>query len=172
MLSNHQIPPHMQAFHDVRKETFAALMDLYENNYLRLKKLIPELAALKETSVSSVFGCLDLHLQILEQSKFTTLLSLSYYFERDQKRHREPDLMIRVYHDMALAEVLSGVLHHGKLSLKNIPESAIMERWHLNRFLFKWLGFCLHIGHRFQVSDCSENANHHINQLLSSKISS
>ncbi|MDH5518099.1 MAG: DUF1249 domain-containing protein [Gammaproteobacteria bacterium] len=172
MLNSDRIPPQLQACHDVRKETFAALMDLYENNYLRLKKLIPGLAGLKESSVSTVFGCLDLHLEILEQSKFTTLLSLSYYFEREKILFREPDLKIRVYHDVALAEVLSGELHHGKLSLKNIPETAIMERWHLNRFFHKWLGFCLHIGHCFESSASAENVNHPMHRLLSMKISS
>ena len=170
MLINHQIPSHLQALRDVRKETFAALMDLYENNYLRLKKLIPDLLQAEGQSKSAVVGCLDLYLTVIEQSKFTTLLSLSYSFVRKNGVVREPDLQIRVYHDVGLAEVLSGELHHGQLKLKNLPETAIMERWHLNRFLYKWLGFCLHIGHRFEVAECTENINLRINQILSKKI--
>ena len=172
MLKDHQIPVHMQAYKDVRKETFAALMDLYENNYLRLKKLIPDLNQIEGSSTSMVVGCLDLHLTILEQSKFTSLLSLTYAFNRKEAVVREPNLLIRVYHDVALAEVLNGELHHGRLTLKNLPETAIMERWHLNRFLYKWLGFCLHIGHSFNDSECTKNINPRINQILSSKITS
>ena len=172
MYKDHLIPVHMQACHDVHRETFAALMDLYENNYLRLKKLIPELMELDGQLVSHVTGCLDLHLSIIEQSKFTTLLALSYRFDRDVGQAREPDLQIRVYHDVAMAEVLSGSLHHGSLILNNLPETAIQERWHLNRFLYKWLGFCLHIGHHLVSSDSSKNLNHRINQILSAKISS
>ena len=172
MLINHQIPPHMQACRDVQKETFAALMDLYENNYLRLKKLIPELPQINTPVKSSVIGCFDLYLTVHEQSKFTTQLSLSYSFKRNNDVVREPDLQIRVYHDVGLVEVLSGELHHGRLTLKNLPETAILERWHLNRFLYKWLGFCLHIGHSFDGSECPENINLRINQILSEKISS
>ncbi|MDH5423836.1 MAG: DUF1249 domain-containing protein [Gammaproteobacteria bacterium] len=166
----HKIPPHLQACHDVRRESFAALMDLYENNYLRLKKLIPWLADRKTPLVSTVVGCLDLHLQVLEQSKFTTLINLTYCYRRQQGEIREPDLKIRIYHDVGLAEAISGSLHHGRLSLKNIPETAIMERWHLNRFLYKWLGFSLHIGHRFGVCEESADLNRQINRILSSKI--
>ena len=172
MYKDHLIPVHMQACHDVHRETFAALMDLYENNYLRLKKLIPEIMELDGQLISRVAGCLDLHLTIIEQSKFTTLLSLSYRFDRDVGQAREPDLQIRVYHDVAMAEVLSGCLHHGCLNLNNLPEAAIQERWHLNRFLYKWLGFCLHIGHHLAGSDSSKSLNHRINQILSAKISS
>lgn len=172
MFKAHLIPPHLQACHDVRKETFAALMDLYEHNFIRLKKLIPALDKIEGDAVSHVVGCLQLQLRVLEQSKFTTLISLSYQFERDQKTVLEPNLQIRVYHDVGLAEVLSGELHHGRLRLNNLPDTAIMERWHLNRFLYKWLGFCLHIGHCFEVSACSKNLNQQINQILSVKNSS
>jgi len=170
MIFERHIPPHLQACKDIQKETFAALMDLYENNFLRLKKLIPGLGQTEGEAVSSVVGCLDLHLTILEQSKFTTLLSLSYAFNRQNRLCREPDLKIRVYHDVGLAEVLSGELQHGRLHLKNIPETAIIERWHLNRFLYKWLGFSLHIGHSFVTDNAANKLNSKLNKILSEKI--
>lgn len=172
MLNTHHIPVHLQACKDVHKETFASLMDLYENNYLRLKKLISRIEGLEGAFVSSVAGCLDLHLTVIEKSKFTSLISLSYCFDRKSGQVMEPDLLIRIYHDVAMAEVLSGRLHHGKLSLNKLPETAILERWHLNRFLYKWLGFSLHIGHHFGVEESPSNINRRINQILSAKISS
>lgn len=170
MIFDQKIPPHLQACRDVRKETFAALMDLYENNYLRLKKLIPCLKIAEGEAISHVVGCLDLHLKVIEQSKFTTLLSLSYSFEREQGDVREPNLQIRIYHDVGMAEVLSGQLHHGRLNLSNIPDTAIMERWHLNRFLYKWLGFSLHIGHGYDCSTEAKSIKKQINRILSEKI--
>lgn len=172
MYKNHIIPVHLQACGDVHRETFAALMDLYEHNFIRLKKLVPGLGCTDTAMVSSVAGCLDLHFSVLEQSKFTSLISLSYCFNRQTGKTMEPDLLIRVYHDVAMAEVISGELHHGQLKLKNLPETAISERWHLNRFLYKWLGFCLHIGHQFDMKSSSIDLNQQINQILSSKISS
>lgn len=170
MIFDQKYPSHLQAYKDVHKETFAALMDLYENNFLRLKKLIPHLKTIDGEKISMVFGCLTLHLKVLEQSRFTTLLSLSYIFERDEKSAREPDLLIRIYHDVGLAEVLSGQLHHGCLNLSNVPATAIMERWHLNRFLYKWLGFLLHIGHAFESSSDPKSIKTKINCILSEKI--
>ena len=29
---------------------------------------------------------------------------------------------------------------------------SLYDRWRRNRFLYRWLGYCLHRGHRFQVS--------------------
>lgn len=172
MLAKHVIPPHLQACRDVHRETFAALMDLYEHNFMRLKKLLPDLGCVEQSGISSVAGCLDLHVSVLEQSKFTSLITLSYCFNREAAKVMEPNLVIRVYHDVAMAEVLSGELHHGQLKLKNLPETAISERWQLNRFLYKWLGFCLHIGHTFDSKSSSSGLNQQINQILSSKISS
>jgi uncharacterized protein YqiB (DUF1249 family) len=56
-----------------------------------------------------------------------------------------------VYHDACLVEVLSGHLKHGRQRLEHLPADAKIEKWKLNRFLYKWLGFCLHQGHQFQA---------------------
>ena len=159
---------HLQGCHDVKRETFAALMDLYEGSFMRLRRLIPDFNQLENEVVSSVVGCLDLHLKVLERSKFTTQISMTYYFEREQKQHAEPDLMLRVYHDAGMAEAVSGNLHHGRLVLENLPETALLERWYLNRFLYKWLGYCLHIGHHFDGSSQRLSMNRQLNQILSS----
>ncbi len=61
----------------------------------------------------------------------------------------EPALTIRVYHDANQVEVLTGHLQHGQQRFDHIPEKAIKIKWKLNRFLYKWLGYCLHLGHHF-----------------------
>ncbi|MBT8128259.1 MAG: DUF1249 domain-containing protein, partial [Gammaproteobacteria bacterium] len=53
-------------------------------------------------------------------------------------------------HDARLIEVLSGHLQHGRQKLDHLPADAKVEKWKLNRFLYKWLGFCLHQGHQFR----------------------
>lgn len=128
---------------------FVSLMDLYENNYLRLRRLLPQLEKLPGHTVSELPGCLSLHLQILERSRFTTTLRLTYFFRENGISRPEPDLTIRIYHDANQVEVLTGHLRHGRLRYDHIPEMAIPVKWKLNRFLFKWLGYCLHLGHRF-----------------------
>ena len=134
---------------DVDPKGFVSLMDLYENNYMRLRRLIPDLHSLPETSISHLPGCLNLHLTILERSKFTTTFSLTYLFDDGEQSLAEPALTIRIYHDANIAEVLAGHLQHGRKRYEHVSGNVIKVKWKLNRFLFKWLGYCLYLGHSF-----------------------
>ena len=136
---------------DVEPRGFVSLMDLYENNFLRFKKLVPELGLLEENAYSCISGCMGLHLSVLDRSRFTTTLRMTYHFTDGSTLYAEPDLQLRVYHDARLVEVLSGHLKHGRHILEHLPADAKLEKWKLNRFLYKWLGFCLHQGHHFQT---------------------
>ena len=152
---------------DVDPCGFVSLMDLYENNYMRIRRLVPELSKLPESSVSTLPGCLSLHLVILERTKFTTTLCLTYQFGEDGQRVPEPALTVRVYHDVHQVEVLTGHLQHGRNQYDHVPEKAIQIKWKLNRFLFKWLGYCLYLGHQFPVSVLPLKSDHkRLNNLL------
>lgn len=136
---------------DVLPVDFVSLMDMYEDNYIKLRKLIPQLQGIESTAVSTAPGHLDLHLSIVERSKFTTTLRLSYCFSESNETRLEPNLKIRIYHDAGLAEVMSGKLHHGRLVLDHLPADALKQKWQLNRFLSKWLKYCLRQNHGFLV---------------------
>jgi len=137
---------------DVVPVDFVSLMDMYEDNFIKLRKLIPDINKIKQSSVSNSPGHLNLHLQILERSKFTTTLRLSYCFTDKGESRLEPNLKIRIYHDAGLAEVMSGKLHHGRLVLDHLPADALKQKWQLNRFLSKWLKYCLRQNHGFSQS--------------------
>jgi len=136
---------------DVVPVDFVSLMDMYEDNYIKLRKLIPDVQHITKSAISTSPGHLNLHLQILERSKFTTTLRLSYCFTDNGKSRLEPNLKIRIYHDAGLAEVMSGKLHHGRLVLDHLPADALKQKWQLNRFLSKWLKYCLRQNHGFLV---------------------
>lgn len=165
---------------DVAPRGFVSLMDLYESNFIRIRKLIPELmnagvqvadstlnaSDLKQLvhpySVSRVAGCLDLHCHILEQTRYTTTFVLTYYFADSYKESRsdktpvlvaEPQLRCRAYHDAGLVEVLTGHLLHGRQRYDALPANAVRVKWRLNRLLYKWLGFSLYLGHQFSHFD-------------------
>lgn len=140
---------------DVDPCGFVSLMDLYENNYLRLRRLVPDLAQLPEHSVSRLPGCLNLHLNIIEQTPFTSTIFLSYYFNEDELAVAEPALTLRIYHDAHQVEVLTGHLQHGRKRYDHISKKVLKTKWKLNRFLFKWLGYCLYLGHSFPRSNQS-----------------
>src|SRR5687767_4996681 len=92
-----------QLAHDIAAaRTFGGLMDIYEQNYIRLRRLIPDFQKIGVTAVSAVPGHMDLHYECLQCSKYTTIFRLTYKFETF-----EPNLEIRVYHDARVAEVLA-----------------------------------------------------------------
>ena len=132
--------------------TFPGLMELYERNYMQLRRMIPDLGAVPEQSCSVLPGALDLHLSILERCKYTTTLSLTYYFEDAEGRFPAPEIQVRIYHDAQLAEVISCGRRHGVRyrEFDRFRTDASLERkWRFNRFLQKWLAYSLRQGHAF-----------------------
>ncbi len=137
----------------VEPGTFSALMDLYERNYIQMRRLVPWLPARQGSRVSRVRDGLDLYLRILERHRYTTDLVLTYRFQRAGGTLLEPDLQVRVYHDARVAEVLTAHLRHwphfDTMRLDSDGDSQVYARWRVNRFLYKWLHYCLYQGHRF-----------------------
>jgi len=136
----------------VRAGDLPALMELYELNYIQLRRLVPDLDAVQQRSVSKLTGALDLYLTILERTRYTTTLNLSYRFAGSGTSYLAPDVQVRVYHDAQLAEVLSHSRRHGRANGGQGPSHAryaLQTKWQMNRFLHKWLGYCLHQGHGF-----------------------
>ncbi|MCB1876960.1 MAG: DUF1249 domain-containing protein [Chromatiales bacterium] len=131
---------------EIRAHTLSALLEMAETNYRRLMLLIPEIDELPQHSVSRVNRCLDLHLHIHDRWRYTTNITLTYELEG----LREPDLTIRLYHDARCAEAMSALLHRaGPLDALH-PRATLYQKWTLNRFLYKWLGYCIRRGHRFR----------------------
>ncbi len=132
--------------------SLADLIALYESNYIRLMRLVPELHAMEGTTVSRVADALDLYLTVLERSKYTTSLVLTYQFQEGADIFAEPNAFIRVYHDARAVEVLSQIRRRRIHVARRWPRHSMPEldrKWELNRFLHKWLGFCQRQGHIF-----------------------
>lgn len=135
------------------RPTVGNLMGLCEENYSALIRLIPELREIQGELRSMCDQDMDLHLEILEQTPYTTLLRLTYYFPHDdglvhKLRAPDPDALLRVYYDARQVEVL--YLRQTALPVHdNYRHSALETKWKVNMFLSKWLVFCLLQGHGF-----------------------
>ena len=138
--------------HGIPAKNFAGLMELYECNYIRLRNLLPDVDAIPDEVISRLPGVLDLHLRVVERNKFTTTLHLTYYFADQEGRFPAPDLRVRMYHDAQVGEVIAcgrrRGLRHAEYN-RMFNTYTLVEKWHMNRFLQKWLGYCLMQGHRF-----------------------
>lgn len=134
----------------VRPKSFVGLMALYESNFLRLHRLIPELHRLDGYYRSRVAGDCDLHVEILERSRYTITLSLSYFFMDGDTRIADPDMKVRVYLDGQLAEAMSFCGDHRHAHLRRLFRAhrhELDKRWHRNIVLNKWLDFLADHGH-------------------------
>ncbi len=134
----------------VKPKSFVGLMSLYESNYLRLLQLIPEVNRLDGYFRSRVAGDCDLHVEILERSRYTVTMSLSYFFYEEGVRIADPDMIVRVYLDGQLAESMgfSGERRHAVFGrLMRVHRAELDARWHRNIILNKWLDYLIDQGH-------------------------
>ena len=99
-------------------------------------------------------GQAHLKLTVLEQSKYTSLINLTYAF--DDGRESDPDAVLRVYHDAEQVEV-------EQVRQSNLPELSLYEapglvnKWRANIFVGKWLRFCVNQGHFFTSRQIQES---------------
>lgn len=136
-----------------RPGSFAALMSLYESNFVRLRWLLPDDRRFSGPLVSRVQADLPLFLDVFDRSRYTTTVRLTYFFEEDGIRVPDPDLTIRLYHDAHLAEAMACTRHHRHAALKPFdtrPGAELSRRWARNVMLNKWLEYCADRQHRFR----------------------
>ena len=145
LLDSHLVPETI-----AKPRSFVGLMALYESNYLRLLRLVPELHRLDGCFRSRVAGDCDLHLEILERSRYTVTLSATYRFETDEGLLVDPDMTVRAYLDGQLAEVLaigSQQRHPALRRLVREHRRELDRRWRCNMVLNKWLDYLSEQGH-------------------------
>jgi hypothetical protein len=138
-----------------RPVSFVSLMSLYESNYIRLRALLGDVRGLVGRRVSSVPGDLDLHVEALEHSPYTTILRLTYLFEDADATVADPDLEVRVYHDARLAEASRcsrWLRHPGLAGIQDGWPARLGDRWLRNMLLNKWLDYCADRGHRIAAA--------------------
>jgi len=133
-----------------RPDSFVALMEMYEANYIRLRLFCGDIRNLPDEKQSINASGAPLQLKVLERSRHTTLILLTYLFEDDERR---PDLKVQIYHDSRQADVISRTCRitgeRVRLWEREL-DGMLVCRWRLNRFLHKWLSFLEHQGHSFK----------------------
>jgi uncharacterized protein YqiB (DUF1249 family) len=127
-------------------------MGLYERNFAKLMALIPEL---EDAAVTTTFEAENakLCLSILEQSAYTTTISMRQYLGIGGHA-RDPRMKLRIYHDAQLVEVIGYQNHHRFKPLYLYPNSKMLqpnEKYRVNQFLGDWLDFFIARGYTFTM---------------------
>ena len=134
----------------VRPKSFVGLMALYESNFLRMLRIIPEIERLDGCFRSRVAGDCDLHVEIIERSRHTVTLSLTYHLPTDDGLLVDPDMTVRLYLDGRLAEVLAIGKAQRHTALRRLVfehREELDRRWRCNIILNKWLEYLSDQGH-------------------------
>lgn len=135
-----------------------------EANYLRLGKLRP----------AELDACDTLHYELFAEGHYLGLITLSL---KERSRYTDtilleqthaagrwlnnPHMLVRVYHDASMAEVVSAQGHLHIDGFNEYPNGNMHlpdEKSQLNRFLAEWLAICLRFGHRKNSLDDQLNA--------------
>lgn len=122
------------------------LQNICETNYRKILCLIPDIKNIDRLAQGISNGKPKLHLQVIEQTSYTKTIQLSHFFECQSGIFLEPDVKIRLYFDVQIAEVLRDYKRIEVAdAINDIGKSKeIMEyKWKLNFFLEKWLDHCL-----------------------------
>ncbi len=143
--------------------SFAGLMEMYEANYIRIRKLCGPKDSMPLVAVSRISRGMDLYLQVLEQTKYTSTIALTYYFaDAESGFLAYPDIKLRIYYDALQTEVISHSYRRKNSNFSAFNYAlgpSLLKRWRMNRFLFKWLSYCDRQGHSFLITDESRR-NH------------
>ena len=134
----------------INPRSFIGLVSLYESNYLRLLQLVPELERLDGCFRSRVAGDCDLYVEVLDRTRYTVTLAMTYFFETDDGRVADPDMMIRAYLDGRLAEAMRLGKDHRHAEFRRLVREHGKElgvRLKRNIILNKWLDYLLEQGH-------------------------
>ena len=120
-------------------------MKIYEDNFQRLMLLMPGLRAFSE-QCHSVRRQEGLHVDVLERHKYTTVIKLTQNLPLNFLSTAVSAMIVRVYHDAEVAEVLSYQRQYRFKAKYDYPNPAmcqVREKQRVNEFLGEWLDFCL-----------------------------
>lgn len=134
----------------------AHLLDLYDRNFQLVQRLIPELNLPFQRAVSRSGSDFPLHLDVMERDRYTATLRLTYEFTDDEGVRRQPDLVVRVYRDAAVAEALQ-CSHRPPFRATEEGDPQVSQflgdQWRRNLMLSKWLEYLLEHGHGFSMAE-------------------
>ncbi|SFB82017.1 hypothetical protein SAMN02745724_00212 [Pseudoalteromonas denitrificans DSM 6059] len=134
-----------------------AFMKICEQNFFRVMKLMPKREEVGDTSLIDVER-FSYQLEITSTSRFTT----DIIFKQTSSNivgFINPELLVRIYHDARMAEVISPD-YLKRIKPSNEYPNPLMhqkdEKYQVNAFLLDWLDHCITHGR----ANCLWDVNH------------
>lgn len=116
-------------------------------NYLRLMKLLPNLADSDLRAFSLTFGGGEprVRFEVAERCRYTTVVNVT----QEMGGLPETRIAVRIYHDAKSAEVIEYQNERGFEAVYDYPNAKMRQRdekAQVNRFLSEFLAVCLEYG--------------------------
>ena len=123
---------------------------------MRIMKLLPELDNCdeREFQVSWPEHSAYLRLKVDERFKYTSTVLVSHRYETNSPWLESPGLVVRLYHDASVAEVICMQRRKQLSSAYPYPNPNMHlpdEKLQLNEYLGEWLSECLRYGHLMEI---------------------
>lgn len=142
----------------MKKLNVRACHTVYERNYQRLMRLLPNLRQVPEGERFGLQGSEALMAEIMETHRYTTVLRMTHSLPLPAPV-TVPQMTVRLYHDACVAEVTAyqdSCRFQVKYDYPNADMHQVREKGRVNEFLGEWLDHLLHCHgsrHPFLVSD-------------------
>lgn len=133
-----------------RLSRFGWLMGLYAENHQRLTRLFEPGGLAPGRYLSRNGDGLDVHLDVIEQHRYTTELRLSYAMRDPVTGEPDPSAWLRLYRDARQVEATHcyvGRRWQDVIGLYPPPAEVVDHRMRMNTFLGKWLQYLAERGH-------------------------
>ncbi len=164
MMRRSDYPWSLKPLH-LRHPSMDLVQRLSEENFHHLLRLAPDLCLMDGKHVSSLGHGVDLYLDAHDQTPYTSLIHLTYYFPHAVGHYPDPDATLRVYHDFRQVDVLD--LRQSTLPMQRWGGNPTLEqRWKINLFLSKWLSYCISQGHQFSKEFQSVNQAGSVQEVI------
>ncbi len=126
-------------------------MAICEVNYARLNKLMPDLEACDMREFQLVWGehQVQIRFEVEERFVYTTTLQISQQEQSGSSWLESPALVVCLYHDACMAEVICLKRHRqlsGAYPYPNRDMHQPDEKVQLNHYLGEWLSHCQQYG--------------------------
>ncbi len=139
------------------RPSLAGLMNLCSVNYMLMLKLLADKDQVGEQRCFFISDFLSYSITVNEITRYTTLLTIAQdatVMGKHLAQFFQPTMVIRLYHDAQMAEVISSQDIHQIKPRYDYPNAAMRqpdEKQQVNQFLKEWLQLCHQLG-RIDVS--------------------
>lgn len=129
--------------------TFAGLMEVYETNYIHIRNLLGDVRSGTDVYRIEFDAAPAVWVRVFERTKYTATLNMRYAQMEGMCAEEIPDIDVKIYFDALQAEVnalsRSGSSRSGDRVCPQVDPllANLDKRWKANRFLYKWLAYCV-----------------------------